>query len=206
MSRLATAAPTETALARLDHAAVPQYLIREQIGQLVAACVSERDRLLVRMGWETGARISELLGIRRFDLDLRNRQIRLRTLKRRAYRQRKRREQFRWVPISDALAADLARYLLEHALPEDQRMFPFSRVRAFQIVRDAGGRAHLVARGGRHVSPHILRHSFAMNCLTQGVPINVVKELLGHASVLNTMIYLKSDPSEARSFLSRVEF
>jgi site-specific recombinase XerD len=45
-----------------------------------------------------------------------------------------------------------------------------------------------------------------MNCLTQGVPINVVKEMLGHASITNTMVYLKTDPAQAREFLSKVQF
>jgi site-specific recombinase XerD len=45
-----------------------------------------------------------------------------------------------------------------------------------------------------------------MNCLTQGVPITVVKELLGHASISSTMVYLKTDPAQAREFLSKVQF
>ena len=53
---------------------------------------------------------------------------------------------------------------------------------------------------------HILRHTFAVNCLNQGVPINIVKELLGHSSILTTMTYLRVVPIDLRVFLSRVEF
>lgn len=200
---------------RVDRAALPQYLTREQVAKLVAACRESkngRDRLFVRMAFETGGRVSELIEIRRSDVDLTNRQVRLRTLKRRTDRRRKIAHAARWIPVSHSLVADLGVYLLE-LRPElgekefdDFRLFPFTRQAAHKLIRAAGKRAGLVARGGRDVSPHILRHSFAMNCLTQGVPITVVKELLGHAAITSTMVYLKTDPAQAREFLSKVQF
>lgn len=202
--------PQAVALLRLDRAALPQYLTRQQVQKLVEACRDYRhgrDRLFVRIAFETGGRVSELIQIRRSDVDLTNRQIRLRTLKRRTDRRRKIAHAARWIPVSHSLVADLGVYLL--ALPlneEDFRLFPFSRQAAHKLFRAAGKRAGLVARGGRDVSPHILRHSFAMNCLTQGVPITVVKELLGHVSITSTMVYLKTDPAQAREFLSKVQF
>jgi len=252
--------PQAVALLHLDSRALPQYLVRAQVAELVEACTSPRDRLLVRVAFETGGRVSELIAVRRSDVDLANRQIRLRTLKRRSDRRRKRPEVFRWIPVSASLSADIGSFLLElhkpvrvwtapevetrrrkairyltvlhrteHAArlgrmtveqyaahrglplvlppaPGDVRLFPVSRQRAFAILQRAGKRAGLVARGGREISPHILRHSFAMNCLTQGVPITVVKELLGHASISSTMVYLKTDPAQARAFLAKVQF
>jgi len=207
--------PQALALARLDRAALPQYLTREQVQRLVEACRDYRhgrDRLFIRAAFETGGRVSELIEIRRSDIDLTNRQIRLRTLKRRVDRRRKIAHAARWIPVSHSLVADLGVYLLA-LRPElgekefdDFRLFPFTRQAAHKLIRAAGKRAGLVARGGRDVSPHILRHSFAMNCLTQGVPITVVKELLGHASIASTMVYLKTDPAQAREFLSKVQF
>lgn len=210
--------PHAVALLRLDHAALPQYLTREQVLALVGACRNDRDRLFVRVGFETGGRVSELISILRSDVDLSNRQIRLRTLKRRHDKRRRRAEAFRWIPVSHSLCADLAAHFLDKKSPTESQMldlefarrhellFGFTRQAAFKLLRAAGRRANLVARGGRDVSPHILRHSFAMNCLTQGVPINVVKEMLGHASITNTMVYLKTDPAQAREFLSKVQF
>lgn len=207
---LAPRDPAALAIARLDRAPMPQYLTREQVGKLVAACSAKRngrDRLFARMAFETGGRVSELVEVRRSDVDLTNRQVRLRTLKRRTDRRRKIAHAARWIPVSHSLVADLGVYLL--ALPIDEtdfRLFPFTRQAAHKLIRAAGKRAGLVARGGRDVSPHILRHSFAMNCITQGVPITVVKELLGHATITSTMVYLKTDPAQAREFLSKVQF
>lgn len=252
--------PTAAALMRLDSRALPQYLTREQVLQLVAATRTDRDRLFVRVAFETGGRVSELVELRRADVDLTNRQIRLRTLKRRNDRRRKRPEVFRWIPVSHSLCADVGVFMIEQSKPSkiwtlaevvgrqkkaaeylrrlhraahaakisalspeeyakhrglpltapreigNARLFPFTRQRAHKIFQQAGKRAGLVARGGREISPHILRHSFAMNCLTQGVPITILKDLLGHASIVSTMVYLKTDPAQEREFLSKVQF
>jgi len=56
------------------------------------------------------------------------------------------------------------------------------------------------------VHPHLLRHCFAVHSLASGIPITVLKDLLGHASVLTTMVYLKIVPQDAQTFLSHVRF
>ena len=89
---------------------------------------------------------------------------------------------------------------------ENGRLFPIGRVRAFEIIRDAALAAGVTAPGARGIHPHVFRHSFAVHCLNQGVPINIVKELLGHASILTTMVYLRVVPADLRAFLARVEF
>lgn len=207
--------PQAVALLRLDRAALPQYLTREQVAKLVEVCRDYRhgrDRLFVRVAFETGGRVSELIQIRRSDIDLTNRQIRLLTLKRRTDKRKKIAHASRWIPVSHSIVADLGVYLLAlrpglgESEFEDFRLFPMSRQAAHKLFRKAGKRAGILARGGRDVSPHILRHSFAMNCLTQGVPITVLKELMGHASIASTMVYLKTDPAQAREFLSKVQF
>jgi integrase/recombinase XerD len=208
---LAAPLTPEAALARaVDRASLPQYLTRDQVGDLVRAAKNDRDKLFIRVAFETGGRVSELTTLTESDFDLANRQIRLRTLKRRTDRRRRVQESFRWIPISDGLCADLSLWWhglrSTSGLSATERVFAFTRVAAFKLIRSAGRRAGLVARGGRDVSPHILRHSFAMNCITQGVPINVLKELLGHASIANTMVYLKTDPAQAREFLRKVQF
>ena len=211
MSSTAMVGPLRAAIVRAEGRRLPEYLTRDQVHQVLQACKTERDRLLVAVAWRTGARISEILGLERQDVDFANRQLRLRTLKKPKRRDRKpdlrRRptEEFRWIPVHAELVADLASFVLA-SKTENGRLFPIGRVRAFEIIRDAARAAGVTAPGARGIHPHTLRHSFAVHCLNQGVPINILKELLGHASILTTMVYLRVVPADLRAFLARVEF
>ncbi|GGA54331.1 tyrosine recombinase XerD [Pseudoclavibacter endophyticus] len=60
-----------------------------------------------------------------------------------------------------------------------------SRQSAWHVLHAAAERAGL----SEHVSPHVLRHSFATHLLQGGADVRVVQELLGHASVSTTQIY-----------------
>ena len=65
----------------------------------------------------------------------------------------------------------------------------------FRIVRHAAERAELEAMG--KVSPHWLRHAHATHALERGAPINLVQATLGHASVATTGRYLHARPTDS---------
>ena len=60
---------------------------------------------------------------------------------------------------------------------------PLNTRQAFRIVRDIGRRA------GVEIHPHLLRHSFAVNLRRKGADTMLLKEALGHSSILTTQIY-----------------
>ena len=60
-----------------------------------------------------------------------------------------------------------------------------SRQSVWAILNEAAEKAGVKA----HVSPHVLRHSFATHLLEGGADVRVVQELLGHASITTTQIY-----------------
>ena len=43
----------------------------------------------------------------------------------------------------------------------------------------------------KHVTPHVLRHTFAVTQITNGMPINQLQAILGHSSVATTGVYLE---------------
>jgi site-specific recombinase XerD len=60
---------------------------------------------------------------------------------------------------------------------------PLNTRQAFRIVREIGRKA------GIEIHPHLLRHSFAVNLRRKGADTMLLKEALGHASILTTQIY-----------------
>jgi len=59
-----------------------------------------------------------------------------------------------------------------------------------ESVRSSLRRCALAALGGKHVTPHMIRHTFATLLLEEGVDIKFIQEFLGHSSVVTTQKYL----------------
>lgn len=150
---------------------------------------ARRDRAILETLYSTGARVSELVGMNRADLDLKEGLVRLRGKGRKE----------RIVPIGDVAVEAIKEY--HGALPRH----PSSVIRHAEhgqpVFRNHRGRrltarsvARFVARysaqlaGGR-VSPHTLRHSFATHLLDEGANLRAIQEMLGHASLATTQKY-----------------
>ncbi|ASW54741.1 site-specific tyrosine recombinase XerD [Plantactinospora sp. KBS50] len=150
-----------------------------------------RDRALLEFLYGTGARISEAVDAVVDDLDLAAGTALLHGKGGRT----------RLVPVGGYACAALTAYLVRArpALAAAGRGVPavflnarggaLSRQSAWTILRRAAVRAGLPVSGGRAVSPHTLRHSYATHLLDGGADVRVVQELLGHASVTTTQVY-----------------
>lgn len=183
------------ALARLVDAQLPKYLTKGEIGRLLAACRRPRDRLLLRAMWETGVRVSELLALTPASIDFVAEALQVATLKRRAH--------VRAVPLRGALLGDLARHIAGGGIAAEARLFPITRQRVFQIVRRAAADAGLPLD---RAHPHTIRHSFAIACVLARVPVLVLAEWLGHASLEATLVYTKILCADSRRYLGDVDF
>lgn len=182
-------------ITRVARAELPKYLTRDQVQNLLGTCGQPRDRLILRVLWETGVRVSELTSLTSESIDFTGEVLRVVTLKRRGH--------MRAVPVRPSLLGDLARHIAGAGNRADGRLFPITRQRIHQIVRRAAGKAGLPED---RAHPHVLRHSFAIACVLARVPVLVLAEWLGHRSLESTLVYTKVLCADSRRYLGDVDF
>ena len=159
--------------------------------------VSLRDRALVEFLYATGARVSEAVGLKFEDIDLAESVVRLSG----------KGQKQRLVPIGKCAVCALRDYLDKsrpilaeragkspansHAIFLNKRGKALSRQSAWEAISRAGK----LAKIGKELHPHTLRHSFATHLISGGADVRTVQELLGHASVTTTQIYTHISPA-----------
>ncbi len=185
------------------------FLTREEmiavLGKPGESWTSQRDHLLFAMLYNTGARVSEIIGVRISDVVLDGGAC--------VHLHGKGRKQ-RSVPLWHSTVAAVRAWLrLNPALRGNAALLPNRNGNAmsrFNVVQRLG---IAVARAGtqtpsilkKHVSPHILRHTTAMHLLQSGVPFNVIALWLGHESTTTTHRYVEADLAMKEKALARLE-
>jgi integrase/recombinase XerD len=145
-----------------------------------AAPLGLRDRAMLETLYATGLRVSELVGLKVFEVDL-NANV-VRTMGKGSKQ--------RLVPLGELAAEWIAKYLAERKAASDTlfvtaRGTGMTRQAFWQLIRRYGARAI----PGKRLSPHVLRHAFATHLINHGADLRVVQMLLGHADISTTQIY-----------------
>ena len=169
---------------------LPETLTPREVEQLLqtpdaASLLGRRDRAILETFYATGLRVSELSTL---DLDSLH-------LDEGYLRSIGKGNKERIVPIGGAAVNALHAYLEEVrpelALPDGPRAVfltrrgaPFSRKGLWKLIKVYAHRAGIA----RNVTPHTLRHSFASHLLSNGAPLRMIQEMLGHADIATTQI------------------
>lgn len=143
-----------------------------------------RDRAILELMYGSGLRVAEVAGLTVDRLDLARGRV---TVMGKGSKERE-------VPLSDPACDALEVYLRRgrRDLSDGSTTAFFNRRKrpiGTRDIRRLVGRYGEQTLGGRHVTPHTLRHSFATHLLEGGADIRAVQELLGHASVATTQRY-----------------
>lgn len=161
---------------------LPVILNRGELRQLFKAPPLLKHRILLTLIYSAGLRSQEAVNLKLSDIDFERKKIHIRQSK---YKKD------RIVPLADCMAIGLHKYISE----VNPRVWlfngkdinsPYNVIGLGSIMRDALKNTDIQ----KHVTTHSLRHSYATHLLEDGVNIVTIKELLGHASITTTMIYL----------------
>jgi integrase/recombinase XerC len=147
-----------------------------------------RDKAIMELFYSSGLRLSELVGLNLGDVDRGDRTVRVLGKGRKT----------RIVPVGKHALDAIGRWLKERATlaaTGEQALFVGARgerlgARAIQKRIAGWARQQGV---GRHVHPHLFRHSFATHLLESSQDLRGVQELLGHANISTTQVYTHLD-------------
>jgi integrase/recombinase XerD len=163
-------------------ASLPVILNRQELRQLFKAPTLLKHRILLALIYSAGLRGQEAINLKIADVDFERKTIHIRKSK---YKKD------RIVPLSDMMARGLHKYLaaehpyvyLFNGKEPDGR---YSVKGLSWVMREALKKTGIK----KQVNLHSLRHSYATHLLEDGLNIITVKELLGHAEIATTMLYL----------------
>ena len=163
-------------------AKLPVIFNRSELRQLFKAPTLLKHRIVLTLIYSAGLRSQEAINLKLSDIDFERKTIHIRQSK---YKKD------RIVPLSDYIAKGLIKYIsaehphiwLFNGKEPDGR---YSVKGLSWIIRENLKKTDI----RKDVSLHSLRHSYATHLLEDGVNIVTIKELLGHAHITTTMIYL----------------
>jgi site-specific recombinase XerD len=178
----------------------PIFLTGEEKDRLLAAARTSNEKgtnekLILNLLVSTGMRMGELLGVKIKDMDLEHGRIQVK-LKRGAVRQ--------YIIVNALVSEDVVglvnRHILDNKLNEDDSLINLSRRSLQYLVENVAKRAKI----NKKLSPHKLRHTFAVELRRRGLRTVDLQNLLHHKNRDTTAIYEDVDMKETEEELTRL--
>jgi integrase/recombinase XerD len=177
---------------------LPAYHSLDQLNTILAiiagrtdrwAKLKQRDTLIILLLAFTGLRISELANLRLCDISDGF-----------IYVRRGKGAKDRAIPLARRLVKPLRSYIRNHGPGPSDKLFAIKNKELYSIVKK-----YALAAGIDDLSPHALRHFFATTLVERGANIRAVQELLGHARIQTTAIYLDVVPQHLKSSIDLLD-
>ena len=159
-----------------------KYLKHSQVLRLINTIEGERDRLIVRLIYATGVRVSELCAINVEDIDFEEQTIRVKG----------KGDKIRTVFVDEETLEEINRFIGNTIMgplflgQQGNHLSPRTVQHLFKQYAPAG------------ITPHKIRHSYASELYRRSKNLRVVQENLGHSSIKTTEIYLHTDIDERK--------
>ncbi len=162
----------------------------DEVDSLINACDTFREKFVVWTLLDTGLRLSEFADLKKDNIQWQERRLVIYG-KDGPYGKKTKR---RIIPMTDRV-----RRLFEYHFAENNDTGITTRTVA-RTVKKVADKAGI----SKPVSPHVLRHTFSVNCIRKGISTRALQTLLGHDRLTTTEIYLNLSPEDAiREFLNK---
>jgi len=174
---------------------IPDILTIEEIRKMIKNTSNVKHRLIIKLLYGTGLRVSEIVNLKRDDINLKEELIKVKLAKG---------KKDRFVKIPSSIKGELDNYLsLEKGkyLFESNRGGKLTKDTIQKIVSNSAKKAKIKKR----VYPHLLKHSFATHLLEQGTDLRIIQKLLGHSSIKTTQIYTQISQASIKNIKSPLD-
>ena len=167
---------------------IPIVLTKQEITSLIDSTETKKSKLIIQLLYSSGIRVSELINLKKQDLDFNENAGWVRSGKG---------KKDRMFILSKTLSKKLQKFIEKN--PEWKYLFskekPLTARNIQKIVQKAAKKSGM----RKEVHPHTLRHSFATHLLDQGVDLRKIQFLLGHSSIATTQIYTHISQEQVKS-------
>jgi integrase/recombinase XerD len=167
---------------------IPVVLTKEEVVKLIQATENKKSNLIIQFLYSSGLRVSELVRIKKEDLDFNEHTGWVRGGKG---------NKDRMFVLSEKLSKKIQRFTERHA----DWNYVFSKEKPLttrniqKIIQTSARNAEI----NKDIHPHTLRHSFATHLLDQGIDLRKIQFLLGHSSIATTQIYTHISNEQVKS-------
>ena len=158
---------------------LPVVLTKEEVRRMIISAKDPKHRLMIKLLYSSGLRLSELQKLKVNDLEL-SQNI--------GWVRKGKGQKDRMIIISENLCKDLHNYITD----ENKYLFPGrdkDKPISVRQIQNIVVRVSNAAQINKNVHVHTLRHSFATHLLENGTDIRKIQALLGHSNLNTTQIY-----------------
>ena len=174
---------------------LPEILTIYEIKKMIESTNNIKHKIVIKLLYGCGFRVSELINLKKSDLNFDEEIIHIRLAKG---------KKDRFVKIPESVSLELGNYI---KLNNSDILFSSNRagkltIKSIQkIVQNSAKKAGIKKR----VYPHLLRHSFATHLLEQGTDLRIIQKLLGHSDIKTTQIYTHISQASIKNIKSPLD-
>ena len=174
---------------------IPVILTPEEIKKLIESTNNIKHKLILKLLYGCGLRVSEIINIKKGDVNFNEDLIHIILSKN---------KKDRFVKIPESVLEELKSY---YSLLNEEILFPSNRggklttATIQAIIKNTTKKAGIKKR----VYPHLLRHSFATHLLENGTDLRIIQKLLGHSDIKTTQIYTQISQASIKNIKSPLD-
>jgi len=174
---------------------LPNILTIEEVGKLIDSTSNTKHRLIIKLLYGCGLRVSEIVNLEKNHLNFKESLIHVKLAKG---------KKDRFVKLPSSVLDELENYV---KLENSEILFPSNRggklttATIQAILKNSSKKAGIKKR----VYPHLLRHSFATHLLEQGTDLRIIQKLLGHSDIKTTQIYTHISQASIKNIKSPLD-